>query len=474
MLWMRRGLLALFLAVPVAAFCQISGTYEIVNANSGMPLDCPSSSTSNGTDMDQWTGNGGANQHWNITSLGSGQYEIVNSHSGLALEVSGQSTSNGAAVDQWSYWGGANQKWTITQVSTGIYEIVNVNSGLPMEVSGQSLADGGSIDQWSWWSGANQEWILVSTTVSGTVNPTSGGSGVSASHFHGFNWADASDNYIDGPLILSGLTSGQSYASVESVAGTVLNAFKGAGADTVRIPINPETAIGTWWSSYRGVIDEATGLGMKVIIGNWTGSGNAGTVNDLPSFYKMWDIVVSTYNGNPNVYFEILNEPYGYSASAWLSVVSQWLARYTTVAHGRVLVGGTGYCQNIPAVGGSGTTAGCLFSCHDYGFWNQSQTSNTWFNSNLSGEVGSYASRTVLTEFGGSMNQGWNYQGGDQSNYQIASVNGFCNYCYTNNMGSVYWAGLKAGDYYSMYSLSGSTMSLFSSSGLSVVQHGWN
>jgi hypothetical protein len=114
-----------------------------------------------------------------------------------------------------------------------------------------------------------------------------------------------------------------------------------------------------------------------------------------------------------------------------------------------------------------------LFSCHDYGFWNQSQTSNTWFYNSLSTEVGSYSSRTILTEFGGDMNQGWNYQGGDQGNYQIASVNGFCNYCHATGMGSTYWAGLKQGDWYSMYSLSGSTMTLQSTSGLAVIQYGW-
>lgn len=475
MVFKRLVLIGLTALAAASANAQFSGTYEIVNLNSGMLLEDPGYSTSNGTDMDQWTGNGGSNQRWTFTSLGSGQYEIVNAYSGLALEVNGQSTSNGAAIDQWAYWGGANQKWTLTSLGSGVYEILNVNSGLALEVNGQSISDGGSIDQWSYWAGANQKWLLISTTISGSVTPSSGGSGASASTFHGFNWADPSDNYIDGPLLLSGLATTDNYSTVESITNTVIGTFQGVSANTVRIPINPETAIGTWWSSYKGVIDEATSMGFKVVIGNWTGSGNAGTVNDLPSFYKMWDIVVNAYNGNPNVYFEILNEPYGYSTSGWLSVVSQWLSRYSTVAHGRVFVGGTGYCQNIPNVASSSTTSGCLFSCHDYGFWNQSETSNTWFYSNLSGEVGSYASRTVLTEFGADMNQGYNFQGGDQGNWQIASLNGFCNYCHANNMGSTYWSGLKTGDYYSMYEWnSGNTaLVLQSTSGLTLIQYGW-
>lgn len=474
MVFKRLTLVALSVtASAMSAAGGFSGTYEIINAGSGMLLEDPGFSTNNGTDMDQWTGNSGGNQQWTFTSLGNGQYKIINYYTGLALDVVGQSQSAGAAVDQWAYWGGANQRWTIQNVGEECYEISNVNSSLPLEVQSQSLSDGGSIDQGTWSNGSSQKWYIVSTNVSGARYPTSGGHGVAAAAFHGFNWADPNDNYIDGPLLLTGLSIGQSHSEVVSVARTVLGAFQGAGANTIRIPINPETALGSWWSSYRGVIDEATSRGFKVIIANWTGSGNSGTVNDLPSAFRMWDAVVSAYNGNGNVYFEILNEPYGYSASGWLSVVSQWLSRYPTVPRGRVFVGGTGYCQNIPAVAWSSVTSGCLFSCHDYGFWNPDETSDSWFYYSLLNEVGNYSKRTVLTEFGGSMNQGWNYRGSDQGNYQIASVKGFCNYCRATGMGSTYWAGLKNGDWYSMFSLNGATVSLESSSGLAVLRSSW-
>lgn len=217
---------------------------------------------------------------------------------------------------------------------------------------------------------------------------------------------------------------------------------------------------------------------MKVIIGVWTSSSKKdGTVNDMPAFFKMWDTVITAYNGNPNVYFEVLNEPFGYSAANWLNVVSQWLARYPTVAPGRVFVGGSGYCQHVPAVASSGITAGCLFSVHDYGFWNSSDTSDSsWYN-NLSSETGAYGSQTVLTEFGASMNQGWNYQRGDQGNSGIASVIGFCDFCHDNDMGSVLWVGFSGGAGYSMFIPNTNTMALSlsmgSPSGMNLVQYGW-
>jgi hypothetical protein len=472
----RSVVLFLCWAAPFCAGAQtFSGSYEIVNANSGILLDDPGWSASNGTVMDQWAGNSGANQRWVISSVGNGQYEISNLYDGLALEVSGQSASNGASVDQWSYWGGANQRWTISALGNGNYAIFNVNSGLPLEVYGLSLADGGSIDQWQWWGGANQQWMIVPTTVSGTVTPASAGTGAPAASFHGFNWADPGDNYQDGPLLLSGLSVNNDRPTVQTIAGTVVGAFQRVGANAVRIPINPATALGTWWSSYRGVIDKATALGMKVLVTNWTGSGHGGTIDDLPSAFRMWDTVVTTYNGNPNVYFEILNEPYGYGTSDWLNVVSTWLQRYPTVPRGRVFVGGTGYCQYIPSVASSSVCAGCLFSVHDYGFWNEGDASRSDWYQSLSYEVGSYSSHTVLTEFGAVMNEGWNYLGPDNGNNGVASLNGFCDYCHDNIMGSLYWPGLRDGDWYSMFIRNNSTtsLSLTNPSGMSLVQYGW-
>src|SRR5258707_12568927 len=94
----------------ISGFSQtLSGTYELVNANSGMVLDVLGRATTNGASVGQWIGNGGGNRHWTITSLGNGQDEIANVLSGLGLVVYNQSTAAGAAVDQRSYLGGVNQ-----------------------------------------------------------------------------------------------------------------------------------------------------------------------------------------------------------------------------------------------------------------------------------------------------------------------------------------------------------------------------
>jgi glycosyl hydrolase family 43/ricin-type beta-trefoil lectin protein len=99
----------------------VSGNvFTVVNVNSGLCLDVPNSSTAQGLQLDQWTCNGGADQEWAFDSTGSytsssdTSYTLVNLNSGLLAEVSGFSTSAGGIVDQWAGNGGSNQTWNLS------------------------------------------------------------------------------------------------------------------------------------------------------------------------------------------------------------------------------------------------------------------------------------------------------------------------------------------------------------------------
>ncbi len=457
----------------------VSGTYELVNAGSGMVLEVPGLATNAGTSVDQWIANGGTHQQWTIASAGGGTYQILNGNSGQALEVLNQSTNSGAIIDQWNWWGGNNQKWTLSTLANGRCKIANVNSGLALEIAGASVTDGAAIDQSAWNGGAFQQWLLLPVGAKGTLTTPSGGSGAAAATFHGFNWADPADNFIDGPLLLSGLSLTNHYAAVQAEAALVLSTFSGVGANAVRLPINPETVLGAWWSAYRGTIDEAATLGFKVIVCPWTGnSQRTGKVNDLTCFWSMWDVVVAAYNGNGNVYFEILNEPYGYTTTDWLNLIAAWRQRYPTVAPGRILVGGTGSDDNVINVATATNTTGCLYSVHDYGFWDASITNSSGWFANLANRVGSYAKSTVLTEFGTWMTRNWNFAGGSQGNNEIASMIGFADYCRSNQVGALYWPGFgsSGGDTYSLFSgnSNNSVLTLNSPSGLDLLKYAWS
>ena len=291
--------------------------------------------------------------------------------------------------------------------------------------------------------------------------------------FKGVNWADTRDNYNSGWVIPDGLAAGDSYSQVYSIADSYTKAFEAnLGANTVRLPINPPSVSQSWWGSYKGAIDAALHNNMKVILGAWTESSSVGTITNITAWQNMWSTVVSAYGGNSNVYFEPLNEPYGYSSSQWISIASSWLSKFSSVPRGRVIIAGTGYDDHVTDEGASSALSGTLLSLHMYGTWANYTTESAWV-SNLNSRLGGYAGRTIMTEFGGPMTTGINYlTNHDNGQYQsfVAAVTDTAR---SDGFGTVYWAGLKTGDNYSMESHNGSGLSNNNSSGVTQIRWGW-
>jgi hypothetical protein len=65
--------------------------------------------TSNGTAVEVWDCNGGANQQWTPQANG----ELVSAQSGKCLDDPESSTTDGTQLDIWTCNDGANQKWTL-------------------------------------------------------------------------------------------------------------------------------------------------------------------------------------------------------------------------------------------------------------------------------------------------------------------------------------------------------------------------
>ena len=139
-----------------------SGTYYIKNSRSGDVVDIPEFKSAQGTDLDQWPGNGGVNQKWKIASLGCGLYSIKSAMDGESIDINGQSTANGAKVDQDDYWGGGNQQFIIARDSAGSFTIASINSLDPIEVPGSSTKAGTLLDQGAANGGTNQQWTFTS------------------------------------------------------------------------------------------------------------------------------------------------------------------------------------------------------------------------------------------------------------------------------------------------------------------------
>jgi endoglucanase len=288
----------------------------------------------------------------------------------------------------------------------------------------------------------------------------------------GLNWADSADNYSSGNVVPSGLNASDSYAATQIKANNILAAFQQQGANTIRIPINPPTVSGTWWSGYTGAIDAATAKGMNVILGYWEASSSGdGLVDDTTDFWNMWQTVVNKYGATPNIYFEVFNEPHGYSVSALTNLYAEWLGKYPSVPAGRVLLDGAGYATDVNDVGADSRLTGCPLSYHNYTWFNNSLTTSADWEGAV--QTISYPTRTVMTEFGSPMTTGDNYLGAPGTNRDIAYLQGITNQLRSSGIGGVYWPGLRIGDTYSLLTLSGTSLTVNNSSGLSRLQYAW-
>jgi len=319
---------------------------------------------------------------------------------------------------------------------------------------------------------------LLGATQAGNI-PTAHAA-TNTSQFKGVNWADPRDNYANDPVVPSGLSTSDSYATTYAKASAIISGFaNNLGANTVRLPINPYSVNGSFWGSYTGAIDAATAKGFKVILGYWEGTGSEkdGLIDNTTSFWAMWQTVTSKYASNSLVYFEPMNEPYGYSQSAWANLAAQWISTYPSIPKNRIFVSGTGYNDNVTSVCADSRLNGTFLSLHHYGFWNTSLTTIAAWTSDLKNRIGSCASRTVVDEWGAPMTTGLNYNGAINGNYFIAYVQADTAVFRSLGLGSVYWPGLRNGDTYSMETLNGSgtalSLSNNNSSGVGCLQYGY-
>ena len=303
---------------------------------------------------------------------------------------------------------------------------------------------------------------------------------VPADSLRGVNWACDGDNFSDGVLVLSGLTSTDTYATVTTKAQAILSSLQtNTGANTVRIPVNYPTVSTSWWNAYTGVIDAATARGMNVILGCWESkSSEDGQVDNADQFFAMWQIIVKKYSGNAHVFFEIFNEPHGYTLADWSAICANWLSKNPAASHSHVLIDGTSYAQDLTGVGADSRFTDCLLSIHDYNFFSDGTltTAAQWEN-RLKGNVGKYSNRAVLTEFGDVMNSGINYTGPIAGSSDNAYLQGLTNEVRNLGMGAVYWPGIRTGDTYAMQTLGGDaatpSLNTTNASGLSRLKYAW-
>ena len=123
---------------------------------SGMVLQVTSNEMGERVHQSDWKGD--PYQLWQIQEVGgSGSYRIVNEQSGLVLEVANWGTQREAAVTQHGWHGEANQLWQIQEVGgSGYYRIMGKGSGLALDIRDWGKKRGDPAQLWDWHGGDNQ------------------------------------------------------------------------------------------------------------------------------------------------------------------------------------------------------------------------------------------------------------------------------------------------------------------------------
>jgi hypothetical protein len=305
--------------------------------------------------------------------------------------------------------------------------------------------------------------------------PIDGGTGVAS--FHCVNWADNRDNFVDGHLLLSGIVADtDTYEGVTTKANIVLGAFVDLiKANSFRMPINEPTALDPWWNSYKAAIDAGVAKGMKVIIGFWAKDKNIGKPVDNTRWYSMWKVVIDAYVSNPLVYYDIHNEPHGFTAQQWIAQVNGWLAQFPNVPRQQIIVAGSGWDDNVGNVASSWPDL--MMEIHNYA--NNGPTTTAGWKTNLLNRLGNAVSRTLVGEWAGTL--AGDFTTGVEGNADKSFIVGTANTIYDNKMGSCWWAGAFAPS----GGTSGTTLLVQSGTGnnmtftvqgqgaLSYIQHSW-
>jgi ricin-type beta-trefoil lectin protein/cellulase (glycosyl hydrolase family 5) len=326
--------------------------------------------------------------------------------------------------------------------------------------------------------------LVTAVAALGSVVVTSSPAAAATRQFRGMNWAVLGDNFSTGPLVVQGLSQSDSNTTVQAKANALYDDMAAMGVNTVRLPINTHTVGTTWWSAYRGAIDAATTRGFKVILAYWEdGAASGGRITNLAAWNTMWSSVTDTYGSNSNVYFEPMNEPHGYSSADWRNVAANWLSYHSSAVPGRVLIGGTGYSQDLRDICNDSRFNATLLSFHHYAFFYDPMTYEA-FRSHIQTRLGNCASRAVATEFGAPMSTGLNYADANSTDNFVRYIRAVAQVMRDNQMGGTYWPALGGKptgslgyDHYSMFSLSGSgtnlNLTIRNTSGADRIRYAW-
>ena len=123
--------------------------YRLVSVRSGKVLEVDGYSTADGTRIQLYTCNSGANQQWTVdgTTLRA---------LGKCMDVANGGTADGGAVQLGTCNGATSQNWSAGANGS----VVNTKSGKCLDANGAGTANGTVLIIWTCHGGNNQRWTL--------------------------------------------------------------------------------------------------------------------------------------------------------------------------------------------------------------------------------------------------------------------------------------------------------------------------
>ncbi|QIY68493.1 glycoside hydrolase family 97 catalytic domain-containing protein [Streptomyces sp. RLB1-33] len=126
-------------------------------SQSGLCVDVPGASQTNGTQVALWDCHGQANQTW--TASPTGQLTVYGG--AKCLDAKGSATTDGTPVQIYDCNGTPGQKWTVNSDGT----VVNPNSGKCLDATAGGTTPGTLLELWTCTGGTNQTWYRANTTA---------------------------------------------------------------------------------------------------------------------------------------------------------------------------------------------------------------------------------------------------------------------------------------------------------------------
>jgi Ricin-type beta-trefoil lectin domain-like len=217
------------------------------NESTGYVAEDPDFNSNQGTQMDQWGLNSGANQAWVVTQNSDGTYKLQNRDNGMCLDDANNSTQAGTAIIQWPCNGGLNQEWGEVTSPDGHTMLINQRSDMALAPSGSGQGAGlvqanyNASDPSQGWTVARTYYDLLTSAISDpdavAVADNSNYSCLSGYHFLPFD-SDQTTLYQDGEYYIPARTqegdiSGDDIGIDGGKAGlsnTGINATAGGGS----------------------------------------------------------------------------------------------------------------------------------------------------------------------------------------------------------------------------------------------------